>query len=1280
MEIKNRLTKLEQNLLTIKESLDIKTRILNVEKQIQNLNKTLMKNLAGEEQITNQNKQKHSKLKEELVIKNQVEEFDDNAEINFLDTQMLEYEATMEELEERAKLEKLNCYKPIHLNFCKSLEYTPPKIYHNITDDTRVDKILTLAGLKDLEKIEHKALMEVLKKYEDSVYLKGDKWDGVSANLGYHKINLKTDEPVNIKQYKLPYKLEQVVDEQVEEWLKMGVIEESSSPYNCPLYVIPKPKNKITGEQRWRVVTDFRALNSQTVTEEFPMPSIQEVIDKIGQGNKYFTKLDLSNGFLQIPVEPHDRHKMAFTTHRDRYQFRRMSFGMKNAPFYFQRAMTKVLKPLLGKGVLVYLDDILIYSKNLEEHIDLLTQVLELLKKHNFKIGIEKCEFLKKKVHYLGHIISEHGVSPDEEKIEAVKKFAQPRNQKHIRMFLGLCGFYRRYIFKFAFVSKILSDLLKKDAPFIWTTEHQKAFELLKQKLCEAPILIYPDLKSPFILLTDASKTCISGVLAQGTVKTHNPVAYYSRVLSPTEQRYSTYEREALAIYESIKHYRQYIYANTFTVYCDHLPLINMSEAENNGRVQRMRLKLQGYDFEIRHIKGKDNTVPDTFTRMPVSHLSCGIKMDRRKRFLKYKILSAIQRKRGRPRKYCEKFDENEAEEKREEELIDEDICLENQPRKRGRPRKIIQENKEKNKAQFRKASENEKCSAPEITNNETGRKERPKRNKQKKQEIEPTTAVKPKKKAGRPKAVKVQKKRKNLSDDDVYTSEDELIKDTDENESQKNPELNEEVEETENNIYFSKDLFEFQKGHILYLTNTDGEAYDEGAKRLKSIDKLPIRRKYEEKVYTLTRRKQLYVELCINKNNQVFVIKRKIKELLIELCKIIKEKKIKNLNICKFEELGLILWEDYLKLLRENISKDVKLIINENRMIYVDEKERNRIFEELHDSPIGGHRGILKSYMRISAKYFWPGMRKDIRERVRSCLKCQLNKIRRRSIKNPMRITDTPKQSFEKISCDIVGPYKKSPNNNQYVLTISCVLTKFLIVVPLELMTAIYVADALIARFISIFGCPRVILTDLGKNFISDVIRQIAKRMRIKKIFTTAYKPSSNPVERIHANVHEFLRQYSSEYDDWDSYIEMAALNHNTNYHESTGFTPYEPVFGKEAREPCVKPLESDITYGDYFAKLMKRLHLINEKARDNLIASKERNKFYFDKKAHPSEVNIGDKVLLKIDRSRQKLEPFYEGPFEVVDVDKKSKNVTILYKKKRYVVHLDRLRLTIS
>ena len=521
---------------------------------------------------------------------------------------------------------------------------------------------------------------------------------------------------------------------------------------------------------------------------------------------------------------------------------------------------------------------------------------------------------------------------------------------------------------------------------------------------------------------------------------------------------------------------------------------------------------------------------------------------------------------------------------------------------------------------------------------------------------------------------------------DEQEKSEEELLSDefttsNDENDQNENLDTSQKIELNDtgdDKIGYSRRLFEYQKGHILFLTTTNGEPYDEGARRLKTANKLPHRREYIEGVHTLSRKKQVYIEMCMDVNNQVFVIKQKMKNLLKEVNKKMLENKITNIGVCEDKSIGLILWKDYLKLLRENIDENVKIVVFKNKVTFVEENERDKIFDELHNSPVGGHMGINKSFKRISHKYYWPNMRKDIKERILKCLKCQLHKINRRTIKNPMRITDTPKTPMQKISMDIIGPYRKSPTGNTIVLTIHCLLTKFLVLIPLEDQTAPLVADALINRFICIFGTPEIILTDLGKNFTSDLLKEIARRFRIEKVYTTAYKASSNgSIERTNANLHEFLRHYSLEYNDWDEYVEMHALNHNTNEHDSTGFSPFELMFGRKSREPCVKPRETDQKYGEYYAKLIKKLHLLNEKARENLIKSKERNKLYFDQKARPSDINIGDKVFLKIDRARYKLEPLYEGPFDVLDVNKKSKNVTILYKKKDYVVHLDRLKL---
>ena len=378
--IKNRLEKLEKNIRELKEILQIKTQISMLERQLETLNKKII-NSNSQNEIEPQMDIKSSKITiipeiDKVKIKSSkqdnlhvqknhyTEDEDEFANMNFLDLQMLEYEWKIDKLEENAKANVSKKFKPTELHFCKNFGFQSTKIYHNVITKSRVDTILNLANINELKKLEQKALKQVLEKYGDSVYLEGDKWHGVTTSLGYHRIHTKTDEPINVRQYKLPYKLEKIIEDQVEEWLKLGIIEESTSSCNCPLYVVPRKHDDRTIDNRWRVVTDFRRLNDATIQEDFPMPTINELFDRIGKGNKYFTKLDLKNGFMQIPVDPRDRHKMAFSTHTGKYQFRTMSFGLKNAPYFFERAMTKVLKPLINKGVTLYLDDILIYSKN----------------------------------------------------------------------------------------------------------------------------------------------------------------------------------------------------------------------------------------------------------------------------------------------------------------------------------------------------------------------------------------------------------------------------------------------------------------------------------------------------------------------------------------------------------------------------------------------------------------------------------------------------------------------------------------------------------------------------------------------------------------------------------------------------------------------------------------------------------------------------------------------------------------------------------------------------
>ena len=292
------------------------------------------------------------------------------------------------------------------------------------------------------------------------------------------------------------------------------------------------------------MVIDFRSLNKQTVGDAYPLPNITDILDQLG-GPRYFSVLDLASGFHQIPLHPDSRAKTAFSTPYGHLEFTRMPFGLKNAPATFQRLMDRVLTGLQGIELFVYMDDIVIYGNSLEDHSRKLRALLGRLKSAGLTLQPDKCHFLKKKIAYLGHIITQSGVKPDPKKIDAVKNFPIPKNQKNIKRFLGLIGYYRRFIQDFAKIAKVLNNLFKKGVRFQWTRVHQEAFETLRDKICHDPILQFPKFDKTFIVTTDASNFALGAVLSQGTIGQDLPISFASRTLNPAEVNYCTTKKNS---------------------------------------------------------------------------------------------------------------------------------------------------------------------------------------------------------------------------------------------------------------------------------------------------------------------------------------------------------------------------------------------------------------------------------------------------------------------------------------------------------------------------------------------------------------------------------------------------------------------------------------------------------------------------------------------------------------------------------------------------------------
>lgn len=292
---------------------------------------------------------------------------------------------------------------------------------------------------------------------------------------------------------------------------------------------------------------DFRKLNQVSVGDAYPLPNITDILDQLGK-SKYYTTLDLAQGYHQVKMHPDHCEKTAFSTDKGHFEFLRVPFGLKGAPATFQRLMNTVLAGLSGLKAFVYLDGIIIYANSITDHSDKLQAVFDRLRTFNLKLQPSKCSFMRKEVNYLGHVITDQGVKPNPQKIQCVLNFPVPKNEKEVKSFLGLSGYYRRFVPGYGRIAKPLTTLLKKDNPFQWTDLCQASFDELKAILTTEPLLQYPDFSRPFNLTCDASNYAIGCVLSQGPIGSDPPIAYASRTLNRAEQNYNTTEKELCAI------------------------------------------------------------------------------------------------------------------------------------------------------------------------------------------------------------------------------------------------------------------------------------------------------------------------------------------------------------------------------------------------------------------------------------------------------------------------------------------------------------------------------------------------------------------------------------------------------------------------------------------------------------------------------------------------------------------------------------------------------------
>ena len=419
-------------------------------------------------------------------------------------------------------------------------------------------------------------------------------------------------EPISIAPYRMaPAELKEL-KVQMEELLSKGFVKTSTSPWGAPVLFVKKKDGSL------RLCIDYRQLNQVTIRNQYPLPRIDDLFDQL-QGAKVFSKIDLLSGYHQLKVRREDVPKTAFKTRYGHYEFLVMPFGLTNALAAFMDLMNRVFGPYLDKFVIVFIDDILVYSSSKEEHAEHLRIILQTLREHQLYAKFIKCQFWLDRVAFLGHVVSAEGISVDPQKIEAIVDWKPPTNITEVRSFLGLAGYYRKFVEGFSKIATPLTKLTRKEEKFIWSEAYQNSFDELKQRLTTAPVLTLPSGSEGFTVYCDASKQGLGCVLMQ-----HDRVIVYaSRQLKKHEVNYPTHDLELAAVVFALRIWRHYLYGVPCRIFTDHKSLQYLfSQKDLNMRQRRWIELIKDYDCTIEYHPGKANVVADALNRKPSSSLA----------------------------------------------------------------------------------------------------------------------------------------------------------------------------------------------------------------------------------------------------------------------------------------------------------------------------------------------------------------------------------------------------------------------------------------------------------------------------------------------------------------------------------------------------------------------------------------------------------------------------------------------------------------------------------
>jgi transposase InsO family protein len=1083
----------------------------------------------------------------------------------------------------------------------------------------KLQKVLAemrVATLPVPEQVQQK-LVEVVKSNLDA--FAASPTDLGRTSVVRHTIQTGEAQPFRHKLRAIPFARRQYLEQEVEKLLAIGAISEAdpgACPYASRTVIAPKK------DGTFRMCVDYRDVNAQTQKDAFPLPRIDQIWQTLSNA-RYFASLDLLMGYHQVEVEPKDRFKTAFLTHRGLYIYNVMPFGLCNAPATFQRLMERIFGTLIGRGILVYLDDVLIYAETPEQLLEILDKVLKLLARAGLKCKGSKCSLFTEKVHYLGHVVSKNGIKPEPTKLDKIRLWPKPEKGTGLASFLGLCNYYRDLIPSFAHISDPLYKVSRSEY-IEWTSALEASFDNLKEQLCQPRIVRMPDPQRDFILETDGSRIAVGAVLKQKFEDTglEHPVGFFSRALSGSERNYVAYELEMYAVVRAVEHFRMFLLGKEFLLRTDHTALRNLLRRDlpPTTRVERWILRLSEYTFRIEYQRGQDNVIADVLSRLPFASAH---EVDQ-KRISDSTSAAVPEVQHGTSAGKTTAH-------------LDNSVC---NNRKQTESRSQSQGNSEK------------------TTSNGLGA----------------TAGI------GVPQPIASATLPQLIASANVHLSCPLPELDEGEQSEVDDSDCSEQLE-SESGSECEDDYFKWnEEEHV-----SGAESCNYFSTSAPLVD-LPISREgLTADDFTIPTREQFATE-------QKGDIELKQLREWIEIKQCPSADELAGLSarmktfVQLFNEISVI--EEVLVIKRHDDP--------ERALTVVPSSQVDLIIRFYHEGPGGAHQAPKATSAKIIRCFWWPDLKRDVRLYVACCPVCE----------RFLQINRTPRAGLRSmavggrgdcLAMDIVGgkdSFPLTPRGNLYILTMIDCFSRYGIAVPLPDQSAEVVISAVLGHYITLYGTPRRILTDQGRNFESEQFLNFCHLFRIHKIRTTAYHPQSNGIcERFNQTLkHSLAKSLSKpQQPSWDLYLNFAVFSYNLSVHSSTGFTPFFLTFGCEARLPpdivFGSPTSNSADGSSYLSTsgplslLFKSFSLLSgafESVRQHLKSFHQREKDHYDLGAIERIFQPGDRVRVRL-KSRQKghakFLSTWSEPHEVLSVRGVVVTLRELATGREYVTHHDRL-----